>query len=171
MRNLGRNFDALSSNKGKEKNQDNIIRNPTLRRLADGVKNTKGNEYHKRIPRKKYFNSTSRKYSSPMYQSIFLGNFYSCSNFGHMEKDCREYHKDIYGPCQSPRINFTRRSHDSSFMNNMECLNFHKIGHIDHDCNLTWVPKQAKAITSKLEKKVTQVWRRKQIGLKISWSL
>jgi len=65
VRNLERNVDAPSSNKGKEKNQDNNGRNSTPRRLADGVKNTKGNEYHQRIPRQKYFRSTSRKSSSP----------------------------------------------------------------------------------------------------------
>ena len=52
-RNLEINVDAPSSSKGKEKNQDNDGRNSTPRRLADGVKNTKGNEYHQRIPRKK----------------------------------------------------------------------------------------------------------------------
>lgn len=116
-----RNVDAPSSSKGKEKTQDNYGRNPTPRRLADGVKNTKGNEYHQRISRQKEFKSTSRKSSSLRYQIIFLGYSYSCTNFWHMAKDCRAYHKDKYnGPCQSPRSNFARRSHDYSFINKME---------------------------------------------------
>ena len=46
VRNPERNVDAPNSSKGKEKSQDNNGRNPTPRRLADDVKNTKGNEYH-----------------------------------------------------------------------------------------------------------------------------
>ena len=160
-----RNGDAPSSNKGKEKNQGNIRRNPTPRRLADGVKNTKGNEYHQRIPRQKDFRSTSRKSSSPRYQSIFLGYCYSCTNFGHMAKNCRAYHKATYhGPRQSPKSNFVRRSHDYSFINKMECFNFHNIGHMTHDYNLTWVPAQARIMKTKPEKKFMQIWRKKQIG-------
>lgn len=82
VRNPGRNLDAPSSSKGKEKNG----RNPTPRRLVDGVKNIKGNEYHQRIPRQKEFRSTSNKSSSSKYQNIFLGYCYSCANFGHMAK-------------------------------------------------------------------------------------
>ena len=40
----------------------------------------------------------------------------------------------------------------------MECFNCHNIGHMAHDFNLTWVPQQAKAMSTKLEKKVAQVW-------------
>jgi len=69
-----------------------------------------------------------------------------------MEKDCRAYHKDKYnGPHQSPRYNFAR-SHDYSFINKMECFNFHNIGHMAHDCNLTWVPTQARTMKTKPEK-------------------
>lgn len=28
-----------------------------------------------------------------MYQQIFLGNCYSCNNFGHKELDCKAYQK------------------------------------------------------------------------------
>ena len=81
-----------------------------------------------------------------------------------MEKDCREYHKDKYnGPRQFPRRKFARRSHDLSFMNKIECFSCHNFGHMARDCNLTWVPKEAKIMTTNLEKKVTQVWRRKQV--------
>lgn len=97
VRKLERNVDALSSMKGKS--QVDIGRNPTPRRNADGVKDARSNGYHQRIPRKNDFISTSRKPSSPRYQIIFLGYCYSCTNFGHMEKDCRAYHKDIFnGP-------------------------------------------------------------------------
>ena len=79
-----------------------------------------------------------------------------------MAKDCRAYHKEKYnGPRQSPRSNFARRSHDFLFMNKIECFNFHNIGHMARDFNLTWAPAQARTMP---EKKVTQVWRRKQIG-------
>ena len=112
-------------------------------------------------PKAKDSKSTSRNSSSPRYQSIFLGYCYSCSNFGHMEKDCRAYHKDKYdGPCHSSRNNFSERSHDYSFMNKMECFNCHNIGHMARDCNFTWAPAQARKMP---EKKVTQVWRRKQV--------
>jgi len=165
MESLGRNVDALSSNKDNEMSQDDIGGNPTPRRLADGVKNVRSNGYHQRIPRQNNLRSTSKQSPSSRYQSIFFGYCYSCTNFGHMAKDCGEYHKDKYnGPHQPPRSNFTRRSHDSSFINKMECFNCHKIGHMAHDCNLTWVPKQAKTMTTKAKKKVTQVCRRKQFG-------
>jgi len=157
-----RNVDAPSSEKCKEKSQDNYGRNPTPTKLADGVKNTEGNGYHQRIPRQKNFKSTSRKYSSATYQSIFLGYLYSCKNFVHMEIYCGAYHNDKYnGPRQYPRSNFARRSHDLSFMNKMECFNFLNIRHMARDCNLTWVLKTMK---TKLEKKVTQVSIRKQFG-------
>ena len=121
-------------------------------------------EYYQIIPRQKDFRSTSRKYSSLRYQIIFLGHCYYCTNFGHMENYCREYHKDKYnGPRQSSRRNFARRSHDYSFMNKMECFNCHNIGHMARECNLTWVPKTT---TTNPEKKVKQVWRRKKVELK-----
>ena len=59
-----------------------------------------------------------------------------------MAKDCSAYHKEKYnGPRQFPRRNFARRSHDLSFMNKIECLNYHNIGHMARDYNLNWVPK------------------------------
>jgi len=91
VRKTERNIDAPSSSKSKEKSQDNYGRNPTPRRYADGVKDARGNGYYQRIPRQKDFRSKSRKSSSPRYQSIFLGYSYSCTNFGHMAKDCRAY--------------------------------------------------------------------------------
>jgi len=93
------NVDSPSSSKGKEKSQDNYRRNLTLRRLVDVVKNTKDNEYHQRISRQKDFRSTLRKPPSPRYQSLFLDYCYVCTNFAHMEKYFRAYHKDrCYGP-------------------------------------------------------------------------
>ena len=78
-----------------------------------------------------------------------------------MEKDCRPYHKDnYYGPHQSPRRNFVGRSHEFLYMNNIQFFKCHNIGHMAHDCNLTWAPTQARIVP---DKKVTQVWRRKQI--------
>ena len=77
-----------------------------------------------------------------------------------MAKECRAYQKDKYnGPHQRPRSNYAR-SHDFLFMNKIECFNFHNIGHMAHDCNLTWAPAQARTMP---EKKVTKVWRRKQV--------
>jgi len=67
VRNPGRNVDAPSSNKGKEKSQDNYGRNLSPRRNADGVKDARRNGYHQRIPRQKDFRSTSMKPSSPRY--------------------------------------------------------------------------------------------------------
>ena len=82
-----------------------------------------------------------------------------------MAKYCREYYKDKYnGPRQSPRSNSARRNHEILFMNKIECFNFHNIGHMACDWNQTWVPKQAKTMTTKPEKKVTPVWRRKQVA-------
>lgn len=83
-----------------------------------------------------------------------------------MEKDRRAYHNDKYNvPYHLPRNNFARISRDSSFMNNMECFKCNNIGHMDRDCNMTWVPNQAKNMNTKKERKVTQVWRRNKIGL------
>ena len=53
MRKPGRNVDAPSSNKGKEKSQNNYGRNPPPRRNSDGVKDARSNGYHERIPRQK----------------------------------------------------------------------------------------------------------------------
>ncbi len=105
-----RNGDAPSSSKGKEKNEGCHRRNPPPRRnVADG-KDARGNGDHQRISRQQGFRSTSRKPPSPRYQSSFFGYCYSCSNFGHMAKDCRAFHGDrCCGPRQSPRNNFTRR--------------------------------------------------------------
>lgn len=117
----GRNIDAPSSSKSKEKSQDDIGRYPTPRRSVDGVKYARVNRYHQRIPGQIDFKSKSRKSPSPKYQIIFFGYCYSFTNFRHMENDCRAYHKDKYnGPHQSPRSNFARRIHSSSFMNKME---------------------------------------------------
>jgi len=52
VENLGRNVDAPSSNKRKEINQDSLIRNPTPRSCAKGVKDARCNGYHQRITRK-----------------------------------------------------------------------------------------------------------------------
>ena len=138
-----RNGDAPSSSKCKEKNQGYNRRNPSPRRNyaprrnVDDVKYPRGNGYHQRISRQKGFRSTSRKPPSPRYQSSFFGYCYSCSNFGHMAKDCRAFHGDrCCGPRQPPRNNF-RRNHEMSFMNNVECFKCHKIGHMARDCNLT----------------------------------
>jgi len=164
---LVRNIDAPSSNKRKEKSQDDIGRNPTPRRYVDDVKDARGNKFDQRISRHNDFRSTSRQSPSSKYQSIFFGYFYSCTNFGYMAKACKAYHKDKYnGPLQSPRSNFERRSHASSSMYKMECFNFHKIEHVARDCNMNWVPIQVKTMTTKPEKKITQVWRIKQIGSK-----
>ena len=67
-----------------------------------------------------------------------------------MEKYCRAYHKEKYNDLhQSPRRNFARRSHNLSFMNKMKYFNFHNIRHMSRDGNLTWVPEQAKTMTTK----------------------
>jgi len=34
---------------------------------------------------------TSRKPTMNMYGYLFLGNYFSCNNFGHMEIDCKAY--------------------------------------------------------------------------------
>ena len=162
-----RNGDAPSSNKGKEKDHGYNRRNPTpsrkpapRRNVAD-VKEARGDGYHQRISRQQGFRSTSRKPPSPRYQSSFFGYCYSCSNFGHMAKDCREFHRDrCYGPRQPPRNNFTRINHEFLFMNNVECFKCHNIEHMARDCNLTWALTQARPME---KKKVTQVWRRKEI--------
>ena len=78
-----------------------------------------------------------------------------------MAKDCRAFHRDrCYGLRQPPRNNFTGRNHEILFMNNVECFKCHNIGHMAHDCNLTWALTQARTMQ---KKKVTQVWRRKEI--------
>lgn len=121
----------------KGKSQVDIGISPTPRRSGDGVKDERSNGYHQRIPRKKGFRSTSRKHYSTMYQIIFLGYCYSCTNFGHMAKDCRSYHNDTFnGPCQSSRRNFARNN-ELIFMNNIECFKHHNIGHMARDCNLS----------------------------------
>ena len=76
-----------------------------------------------------------------------------------MAKDCRPYND----PHQSQRSNFTRRSYEFLFMNNIECFKCHNIGHMACNCNLIWAPTQARTMP---EKKVTQVWRRKKIQSK-----
>ena len=97
VRKLERDVDDRNSNKGRS--QDDIRINPTPRRYANGVKNARGNKFDQRILRHNDFGSTSKQSPSSRYQSIFFGYFYSCTNFGHMAKDCRAYHKD---KCNGP---------------------------------------------------------------------
>ena len=147
MKKPERNGDAPSSSKGKEKNKGSNGRNHAPIRNVDNVKDVRSNGYHERISRQKDFKSTSRKYPSPRYQSLFLGP--------------QPYHKyRYYGPQQSPRNNFAGRNHEFLFMNNVECFKCHNIGHMARDCNLTWALTQARTMQ---KEKVTQVWRRKQI--------
>ena len=162
-----RDGDAPSSSKGKEKNEGSNRRDPApsrkpaLRRNVADVQEARCNAHQQRISRQQGFRSTSRKPPSPRYQSSFFGYCYACSNFGHMAKYCRAFHGDnCCGPRQSPRNNFTRRNHEFLFMNKVECYKCHNIGHMARDCNLTWAPMQARPMQ---KKKVTQVWRRKEI--------
>lgn len=149
-------FVPPSSSKWKEKSQYEIGRKPTPIIYEYRVKNERGNKFYQRIPKKKKIRTTSRKFPSSMHQSIFFHYFYSCTNFGYMEKDCREYLKEKYNyPHQSNRINFARTNHASSSMEKMEFFNFHKIFHMARDCNLAWVPKKAENMIRKKQKKVT----------------
>jgi len=58
---------------------------PTPRIYAEGVKDASND-----------LRSTWRQYKSSSYQSIFFSYYYYCTNFGHMGKDCRAYHKNKY---------------------------------------------------------------------------
>lgn len=116
------------------------------------------------IPRHNDFRSTSRQSPSSKYQSIFFGYCYSCTNFGHMAKDCRAYHKDKYNsPHQLPRSNFARINHASSSMYKMECFKCHNIGHMAHNCNLTWVPSK--------KRKLHEYGQGSNLDQKASWTL
>ena len=166
MRKPGR-YDTPSSKKWKR--QDDIRRKPTPRRLTDDVNNTKGNEYHQIIPRKKDFISTSRNSSSPRYQSIYLGYCYSCTNFGHMEKYYRAYHKDKYNyPRQYSKIDFARRSHDYSFMNDMEFFNWHTLD--IWNVSETWLG-SLKPWQPSQRIKLHKYGEGSKLGLKVSWTL
>ena len=78
-----------------------------------------------------------------------------------MARDCRAFHKDRCCSLRQPlRKNFTRRNHEFLFMNNVECFKCHNNGHMARDCNLKWAPMQARPMQ---KKKVTQVWRKKEI--------
>ena len=73
-------------------------------------------------------------------------------------------HRDrCYSLSQPPRNNFAGRNHEFLFMNNVECFKCHNIGHMAHDCNLTWALTQARTMQ---KKKVTQIWRRTEIQSK-----
>ena len=66
----------------KEKSQDDIGRNPTPRRYADGVKKARGNKFDRKIPRLNDFGSTSRQYPSSKYQSTFFFFYILVNNLG-----------------------------------------------------------------------------------------
>ena len=159
---LGRNIDNPSSNKSKEKSQDDIRRNPTPRRYADGVKNARGNNFDQRIPRHNDFRSTSRQSPSSRYQSILFGYCYSCTNFGHMAKDCRAYHKDKYNESKFSRI------HAPLLKNKMDCFKCHNIGHVACDCNLTWLPKQVETCLPSKKRKLHRYGEGRKLDQKAS---
>ena len=76
-----RNVDAPSFSKGKDKSQGVNEGSHVPRRNANVVRDARRNNYHQIISRQKGFKSTSRKSPSPRYQSLFIGYFYSCTNF------------------------------------------------------------------------------------------
>lgn len=82
-----------SSRKIKERTQNNIGGTYLPRIYVDFLGR---NKYHQRTSMQNTLKGALRQSSFCRYQTIFLGYCYYCTNFGHMEKDCRAYNKDIY---------------------------------------------------------------------------
>lgn len=105
---------------------------------------------YKPSPRQNNFRRLSKECYSSRYQILFLIYCYSCINFCHKARDCREYYKNEYKGYLSS-VTFP-------FNFNIECHQFHNVGHIAWDCRrkMRWDPKQIK------EENYTKVSRRKK---------
>ena len=64
----------------------------------------------------------SRRSSTPRYLSIFLGNCFSCNNFGHKAKDCKAYEGDA------------QANGGVHWNYNFECYKCHNYGHMTRKC-------------------------------------
>jgi len=112
-----------------------------------------------------------RIYSTPRYQTIFLGSCYSCYNFGHKDVNCRantknrsndeSYTRNIY-----PRISHEaqRRSYNrfGSLSDEVQCYKCNKFGHISRDCILIFPPKEPKKNINSHNQEPQRIWIRKQ---------
>jgi hypothetical protein len=75
-----------------------------------------------------------------MYESLFYGHYFICTNFGHKDVDCRAYGRNFQ------EINAYVSPH------NIEYYKFHNYGHIALDCRSMINPPMKKNIDIKNNK-------------------
>jgi hypothetical protein len=88
-----------------------------------------------------------------MYQTIFLGSYYSCYNFGHKVVNCRANTKNKKNDKGYTRNSYPRRSHEAhnisynkfgSLSDEVECYKYNKFGHMAKYCQLIVPPREPK---------------------------
>jgi hypothetical protein len=84
-----------------------------------------------------------RRYSTPRYQTIFLGLCYACNNFGHKAINCKANSRNINGypriPSETHRRSYNRFE---SLSTELECYKCNNFGHMAKDCRMTILPRE-----------------------------
>jgi hypothetical protein len=106
-----------------------------------------------------------------MYQTIFLGLFYSCNNFGHKAARCRSYDKQIRNYKGYSNNSYLRKSHETKNKNHNSCcslsneIEFYKcnnFGHMDKYCRMNVPTQEPKHNINSHNQEPKRIWRIKQ---------
>jgi hypothetical protein len=109
-----------------------------------------------------------KRYSIPMYQTIFLG---SCYNFGHKYVNCRVNTKNTSNNEGYTRNSYPRRSHEAqnrsynifgSLSDEVKCYKCNNFGNIARDCRLTVPPREPKKNINSHKQEQQMIWIGKQ---------
>jgi hypothetical protein len=118
---------------------------------------------------------TPRRPTMNMYEYLFLGNYFSCNNFGHKEIDCKAYPRNDQrgngGMFNASRNNYVnnkiknlvdnrnKKSFDPLSNYDIECYKCHNFFHKAQDCK-SWTHVSIEKHIA--DNNTTRVWRKKQ---------